>query len=102
MLTSVSTALSAYSSAAGQSASPGMAARDTDGETFGSLVAQAAKDTIGSLKTGEQMSTAAALGKADLTDVVAAVNSAEVNLQAVVAMRDKFLTAYQQILTMPM
>ena len=44
----------------------------------------------------------AAVGKADLNDVVQAVTNAEVTLQTVTAVRDKVLNAYQEILRMPM
>jgi flagellar hook-basal body complex protein FliE len=40
-------------------------------------------------------------GEADLRDVVAAVNNAEVTLQTVMAIRDKVVDAYTQILRMP-
>ena len=40
-------------------------------------------------------------GKGDLVDVVTAVNSAEMTLETVVAIRDKVIAAYQDILRMP-
>jgi len=40
-------------------------------------------------------------GEADLTDVVAAVNSAETTLQVVTGLRDRMIQAYQEILRMP-
>jgi flagellar hook-basal body complex protein FliE len=39
--------------------------------------------------------------KADLTDVVQAVTSAELTLQTVVAVRDRLIAAYQEIMRMP-
>ena len=47
------------------------------------------------------MSVAAAAGKADIVDVVSSVTNAEVTLQAVVAVRDKVIEAYQDIMKMP-
>ena len=47
------------------------------------------------------MSAQAAIGKADLTDVVTAVTNAEMTLQTVTAVRDKVVSAYQEILRMP-
>jgi flagellar hook-basal body complex protein FliE len=41
------------------------------------------------------------MGTADPTDVVQAVNSADMTLQTVVAIRDKMIGAYQDILRMP-
>ena len=37
----------------------------------------------------------------DLVDVVSAVNAAEMSLETVVAIRDKVIAAYQDILRMP-
>jgi flagellar hook-basal body complex protein FliE len=39
-------------------------------------------------------------GKAELSDVIAAVSQAEVSLQTVVAVRDKVIAAYQDIMRM--
>ncbi len=47
------------------------------------------------------MSKQALSGKADVRDVVAAVNNAELTLQTVVAVRDKVVSAYNEILHMP-
>jgi flagellar hook-basal body complex protein FliE len=41
-------------------------------------------------------------GQADLTDVVIAVTNAEVTLQTVVAIRDRVIQAYQEIIRMPL
>ena len=57
-----------------------------------------------SVKTGaesEKQSLMATAGKANVTDVVTAVSAAEVTLQAVTAVRDKAVAAYQEILRMP-
>jgi flagellar hook-basal body complex protein FliE len=40
-------------------------------------------------------------GNVDIRDVVMAVNNAEVTLQTVVAVRDKVIAAYQDIMRMP-
>jgi len=57
-------------------------------------------DQIG--RTGEQMSIAGVTGQADLAQVATAVSEAEVTLQTVVAIRDKVVDAYKEILRMPM
>ena len=41
------------------------------------------------------------VGQANLQDVVEAVNAAEVTLQTVVAVRDRMIAAYQDIIRMP-
>ena len=40
-------------------------------------------------------------GKADVVDLVTAMNEAEMTLQTVVAVRDKVVQAYQEIMRMP-
>src|SRR3546814_9606939 len=102
MVARLSDALSAYATAATRSTGPGLEARDKiPGETFGQMVRDLVTDAVDAGRQGEQISNDALVGKADLTDVVMAVNNAEVSLQAVVAIRDKVIEAYQQVLQMP-
>lgn len=100
MVTRISDALSAYANTAATGAAPGLAARDA-GPSFAQMVRGAAEEAVGTLRNSEQVSAQAALGKADLTDVVTAVSNAEVTLQTVVAVRDRVVAAYQEILRMP-
>ena len=51
--------------------------------------------------TSEQAALKGAMGKADVTDIVTAVNNAEIALETVVAVRDKVIGAYQEIMRMP-
>jgi len=95
MVASVSTAAAAYANA-GKIASAGTGGGAT-GSGFGDLLQQAAGDVVGALKTGEAQSLQAVTGKADLTAVTQAVNNAEIALQAVLAVRDKVISAYQDI-----
>lgn len=80
----------------GGAAGPAAATKD-----FSSYVQEAAADAIGSLHQGEALSKQGIAGKADLNDVVAAVNDAEMTLQTVTTLRDKIVQAYQEILRMP-
>jgi flagellar hook-basal body complex protein FliE len=98
MVATVSSAAAAYANA-GKIAGPGLAARD--GGSFADLLKQAGGDAMGALKQGEAQSLQAVTGKADITAVTAAVNNAELALQAVVAVRDKDIAAYQDISKMP-
>jgi flagellar hook-basal body complex protein FliE len=72
-----------------------------DGVSFGDFLRKSALDSLDTLKAGEKASAQAVTGKADLTDVVQAVTNAELTLQMVVAVRDKLLGAYQEIMRMP-
>ncbi|MEM7650777.1 MAG: flagellar hook-basal body complex protein FliE [Pseudomonadota bacterium] len=71
------------------------------GITFSDFLKQKATESVDTLRESERMSAKAVTGEADLTDVVQAVNSAEVTLQTVVAVRDRMISAYQEILRMP-
>jgi flagellar hook-basal body complex protein FliE len=69
--------------------------------SFGDLMKAGVKEAVGSLKAGEAASAAAVTGKADLSQVVQAITKAEMTLQTVVAVRDRMMSAYQEILRMP-
>jgi flagellar hook-basal body complex protein FliE len=94
MVASVSAAANAYANA---SRIAGSGAAAGGGSGFSDLLQQAAGDAVNALKSGEAQSLQAVTGKADLTAVTEAVNNAEVALQAVLAVRDKVISAYQDI-----
>ena len=71
------------------------------GSSFSDFLSGAVKDSINTIRQGEQAATAQVQGKANLVDVVQQVNSAELTLDTVVAVRDKVVAAYQSILNMP-
>lgn len=73
----------------------------TSGSSFGDMVSEAAKSALNNIKNSENVSAQAIMGKASLTDVVTAVNSADIALKSIVAIRDKAINAYQDILKMP-
>jgi len=93
-------AAAAYASAAKKAVAPGLSAPG-QGEGFGDLVKQAAQGTVDSLKQGEAATMQAIAGKADIGQVVTAVSNAEVTLQTAVAVRDKVIQAYMDIIRMP-
>ena len=102
MVARISDAAAAYSNAAGKAAGQGMEARDTaPGESFGGMVRDLIGDASAAGIRSEQVTADAMMGQADLTDVVMAVNNAELTLQTVVAIRDKVIEAYQEIIRMP-
>lgn len=71
------------------------------GKTFAALVAENLEDAVAAGRRSEAVSSQAAVGAADLQDLVEAVNAAELSLQSVVAVRDRIIGAYQDILRMP-
>ena len=68
---------------------------------FTQMVKNFAESAVEVGKRSEVQSAAAAAGKADLNSVVVAVAEAELTLNTVVAVRDKVLEAYREILRMP-
>ncbi len=71
------------------------------GGDFGQMVRAAVDGAVETAKTGEAMAAAGAAGEAPLVDVVTAISAAEVTVQSVVAVRDKVIGAYQDIMRMP-
>ena len=101
-----SVALNAYARAAGMGGGatpqPG-AAKDVAGAgSFGDFLEKAIDSGVDTGKASEmQMASAAANKGGSLVDVVTAVAEAETTLQTVVAVRDKVISAYMDIMKMP-
>ncbi|MBI1214328.1 MAG: flagellar hook-basal body complex protein FliE [Alphaproteobacteria bacterium] len=68
------------------------------GPSFGDILKTSLDSAIDAQHKSEQTSAAAVVGKADMTDVLQAVNSAEVALKTVLAVRDRVVQAYQDIM----
>lgn len=68
---------------------------------FSHMVNDALEQTQASLAAGEAAGAAVASGQASLVDVVTAVSAAEVTLQTAIAVRNRVIEAYQDILRMP-
>lgn len=68
---------------------------------FGDMLGEALQGALDAQKASETTSAKAVAGKADVTDVVTAVTNAEVALDTVVAVRDRVISAYQEIMRMP-
>ena len=71
------------------------------GGNFMDMVGSALQGAASTGYKSESMATKALSGKADLTDVITAVTDAETALNTVVAIRDRVITAYQDIIKMP-
>ena len=92
-VTSITDAIAAYANTARSIGKPADASETGgDGVDFASLLQDGAKAAIDAGKKSEQMSKAAITGKADIR---------ELTLQTVVAVRDKVISAYNDILRMP-
>jgi flagellar hook-basal body complex protein FliE len=100
---SATNAYAAMARLADPSGTAGVAKAATGGEAGG--FAQMLKDTLHSVaETGRKSDTqmqGLAKGKADLVNVVTAVSETEVAIDAVVAVRDRVIQAYEDIMRMP-
>ena len=68
---------------------------------FGDLVKSAISDAVSASKQAEHQMAAQVAGKAELVDVVTAISAAESSLETVMAVRDQVISAYQEIMRMP-
>lgn len=102
MVSDVSKALSAYQAAASRQVIPSAQEAQPVAEgTFSSMLRGAVLQAEEDNKQAELMSMKAVKGTANMQEVVMAVSNAEVALQTVVAVRDKVVSAYQEIMQMP-
>ncbi len=92
-------AAQAYINTARGAEAPGMDA--PQGQSFGDFMRNAALRSIETMRAGEAASARAVAGEADLPEVVQAVTAAEITLQTVVSIRDRLVSAYQEIMRMP-
>ena len=97
-------AISAYANTAKiTGGAPGIDSRDGKGGTsFADMIKTGVQELVDTQRASEAISAQAVTGKADLVDVVRVVGEAEMTLQTVVAVRDKMIGAYQDIMRMPM
>ena len=64
------------------------------------MVESMVTDTAGQLRRAEQASAAQVAGRGDLIDVVTAMSAAETALDTMVAVRDRVVSAYSDIMRM--
>jgi len=97
-----SAAVQAYTSASNLAATGATgAAKEATGAGFGQMLNQVLSETIHSTKAAETQMANQVAGKSELIDVVTAISSAESSLETVMAIRDQVISAYQEILRMP-
>jgi len=103
MTVNLSQAAAAYARAAAKAIDPGAAGATVNptGESFGEVMAQALSSAANTGRASKTVSFRAVANQADLNEIVSAVNNAEMTLQTVVAVRDKVIQAYQEIMRMP-
>jgi flagellar hook-basal body complex protein FliE len=104
-INAVNAGINAYRDVAGANRPAGNAntggVAGASGDGFVDALKGAAESWVETMRQSEQKSAQAVTGQVDIRDVVMAVNNAEVTLQTAVAVRDKVIAAYQEIMRMP-
>lgn len=98
------TAAKAYATAQkAMAVDPGAAGAEAmaPGGGFGDILKSAMSDVMKASKNAETQMANQVQGKAQLIDVVTAVSSAQQSLETVMAIRDQVISAYQEIMRMP-
>ncbi len=68
---------------------------------FGDVLKQVVGGVTEAGRKADHAMASAAVGKGDLVDVVTAISAAEMSLQTLVAVRDQAISAYQEVMRMP-
>ncbi|ADZ69976.1 flagellar hook-basal body complex protein FliE [Polymorphum gilvum] len=82
-------------------------ARQAEAETptssvdFGGLVREAVNSVVEKGRETDQKTIGLVQGKADVVDVVTAIAETEVALETMVSVRDRVISAYEEIMRMP-
>lgn len=74
---------------------------ESEQPSFSKLMKDAAQSAVDSQYKAEDLKMESLTGKVELSDLVTAVANAELTLSTVVAVRDRVITAYQDIIRMP-
>lgn len=72
-----------------------------EGAEFAQLISQSLEGVVEAGKTSDALSTEMISGKANVVDVVTAVSQTELAIESVVAVRDRVISAYEKIMSMP-
>jgi flagellar hook-basal body complex protein FliE len=96
----------AYSNAAKLISEAGKASGATSGQSgqgadFGKVLSDAMQNVVDTGKKSDQMSLDLVNGKGNVVDVVTAISQTELAMESMVAVRDKVISAYEEIMRMP-
>lgn len=106
MTTPISTAVAAYGNAQSlvsptKNAGANAVKQDGQGPDFGKLLSETIQQVDQSGRVADQKALDMVNGKADPVDVVTAISQTELAVQGMVAVRDRVISAYQEIMRMP-
>lgn len=74
---------------------------DGAGSGFADLVAESLSSVVEAGKVSDQKSLELVGGKANIVDAVTAIAETEVAIESMVAIRDRVISAYEEIMRMP-
>lgn len=94
-------AAKAYAAMQNQGVSPSAATPVAAGPSFAEVLKSTIGDAVSSSRQAETQMQAHSAGRADLINVVTSVAQAESSLETVMAVRDQVISAYQEIMRMP-
>ena len=91
----------AYGNAKSLKAPAQIAGDETKSESFGDMLRTAAEQSMQNVRLGDEVATQGLTGKAGIQQVVEATMTMESTVRVSVAVRDKIVEAYQDIMRMP-
>jgi flagellar hook-basal body complex protein FliE len=98
-------ATAAYGNAAalvkGPGASNPLAGSKEEGPDFAQFLSQSLQSVVDSGNAADQKAMDFVNGRADVVDVVTAVSQTEIAIESMVAVRDRVISAYEEIMRMP-
>ena len=74
---------------------------DVGGGDFAKLLGQAVQGVVDSGKVSDTKAMELVNGKGDMVDVVTAISQTELAMDTMVAVRDRVISAYEEIMRMP-
>ena len=80
---------------------PSKPSMPTAGQSFVELLSEVGDTSIATANQSEKMGLRSITRDAELVDIVTAVSNAEVTLETVMALRDRLIQAYQEIIKTP-
>lgn len=103
-MANINDALGAYAATAKTALGNDAAAaanKTSDGPSFGEVLKASVTSAVEAQHKSEEVSAKAIVGQADMTEVLQAVNDAELALNSVLAVRDRVVQAYESVMRTP-
>jgi len=105
MSTPFNAAATAYGNAAKLLAqpvkSPGKADPATQGAEFAKFLSDSVQGVVDGGRASDRMALDLVNGKGDVVDVVTAISQTEIAMETMVTIRDRVISAYEEIMRMP-